>query len=81
MWGLVRGKREEKKGALFQMWRSRQRGEVVGLRCEGLEEVHFGQSKQPRVRRSGGGRYLLTEPVESLNGTRSLALECSKTSA
>ena len=67
MWGLVRGKREEKKGALFQMclcFRSRQRGEVVGLRCEGLEEVHFGQRKQPRVRRSRGGRYLLTEPVE-----------------
>lgn len=77
MWGLVRGKRKENKEALFQMWQSRQRGEVVDLRCEGLEEAHFGQRKQPRVRRSRGGRYLLPEPVESLNDTRALALECS----
>ena len=50
---------------------------MVGLRCEDFEEVHFRQRKQPRVRWSGGGRYLLTEPVESLNDTCALALECS----
>ena len=50
---------------------------MVGLRCEDFEEVHFRQRKQPRVRWSGGGQYLLTEPVESLNDTCVLALECS----
>lgn len=79
MWGVGDGNGEAKRGqrsSLSDVVITAGR-EVMGLRCEGLEEVHFRQRKQPRVRQSGGEQYLLAELVESLNDICALALKCS----